>query len=573
MHLQWIALKKRPLKSDGYTMISPKRTTMLSVNHTAPEAYRRIRTILVVLTMAYAFGCGSPNDAPTTDNTDNNAARLEDMTAPVLRRHLADGRLTAEAVTRYFLERIAALDDAGPRLNAILETNPDAITIARALDRTFAESGPVGPLHGMPVVLKDNIDTGDAMATTAGSIALAGHHAAEDAFLTARLRDAGAVILAKANLSEWANFRGEKSTSGWSSLGGQTRNPYVLDRNPCGSSSGSAVAVAAGLAPLAVGTETDGSIVCPSGANGIVGIKPTVGTVSRSGIIPISHTMDTAGPMASTVTGAALLLQALVGYDERDSGARVFPAPVNFAPAAEAVDLAGIRIGVLRNYYGAGTYPKVEDILTASIGVLEGAGATIVDPLEIVIDGDLDAAEFNVMKYEFKTGVAAYLKVHCNPNGMSTLTNLIAFNTANAVTVMPIFGQEVFEASETMGELDNPTYQSALEGSVHRLRRDFDKLFAEYELTALIAPVNAPAWKTDWVSGDRFMLGSSSLAAITGYPSVVVPAGYISDLPVNLAFMGPAFSEAKLIQLAYVFEQATRVRKSPRFLPTLEEIR
>ena len=326
-----------PLSSILYDDVR-RETTLRNVNHTAIEAYRKLSVLLVALAMAYAFGCGTSGDTPTSDD---NAAHLENMTAPVLRQQLADGHLNAETVTCYFLERIATLDDAGPRLNAIIETNPDAIAIAQALDRTFAESGPVGPLHGMPVVLKDNIDTGDAMATTAGSIALAGHRASEDAFLTARLRDAGAVILAKANLSEWANFRGEKSTSGWSSLGGQTRNPYVLDRNPCGSSSGSAVAVSAGLAPLAVGTETDGSIVCPSGANGIVGIKPTVGTVSRRGIIPISNTMDTAGPMASTVTGAALLLQTLVGYDERDSGARAFPTPVNFAPDAEAVHYAG----------------------------------------------------------------------------------------------------------------------------------------------------------------------------------------------------------------------------------------
>ncbi len=543
---------------------------MLSVRLPALESYKKLRAMLAALTIVCLFGCGAQNGAPPPDRTGASDAHLEDLTAPVLRRQLADGRLTAEAVTRYFLERIAALDGSGPRLNAIIETNPDAIAIAEGLDRTFADSGPVGPLHGMPVVLKDNIDTGDAMSTTAGSIALAGHHAAEDAFLTTRLRDAGAVILAKTNLSEWANFRGENSSSGWSSLGGQTRNPYVLDRNPCGSSSGSAVAVAAGLAPLAVGTETDGSIVCPSGANGIVGIKPTVGTVSRHGIIPISHTMDTAGPMATTVTGAALLLHALVGYDEQDGGSRAFPAPVDFAPDADALDLAGIRIGVLRSHYGAGMYPEVEDILTASIGVLESAGATIVDSMEIAMDGALRASAFDVMKYEFKAGIAAYLNTHGNPNGMATLADLIAFNSSNTETVMPVFGQEVFEASEAMGELDDPAYQSALEGSVHRLRRAFDELFTEHELTALIAPVNAPAWKTDWVSGDRFALSSSSLAAITGYPSVVLPAGYISGLPVNLAFMGQAFSEAALIQLTYVFEQATLVREPPRFLPTLE---
>lgn len=528
---------------------------------------RKLCALLFVLSMVYVFSCGTLDYAV---NNYTKVAQLENMSAPMLRQELANGRISAEATTRYFLERISAIDDAGPKLNAIIETNPDAIAIAKELDRKLTESGPVGPLHGLPVVLKDNIDTGDAMATTAGSVALAENYATKDAFLTKRLRDAGAVILAKANLSEWANFRGEKSSSGWSSLGGQTRNPYVLDRNPCGSSSGSAVAVAAGLAPLAVGTETDASIVCPSGFNGVVGIKPTVGTVSRRGIIPISKTFDTAGPMAKTVAGAALLLQALVGYDEQDSGARAFPGSIDFAPNTEGVDLKGMRIGVWRNHTGAGLYPKVEDVLTTSIGVLKDAGAKIIDPLEITFDDALYAAQFNVMKYEFKSGVMEYLKAHSNPNGFVTLADLIIFNTANAKTVLQIFGQEVFEASELMGGLNDPGYRSALERSVYRLRKVFDKLFEEYDLTAIIAPVNAPAPKTDWVNGDRRMLGSSSLAAITGYPSVVVPSGYISSLPINMAFIGPAFSESKLIQLAYVFEQATLVRKPPQFLSTLE---
>ncbi len=521
---------------------------------------------------------GTPDNAASTlTSTDDQTivsssivTGLESLTVLDLRQRLADGELTAVAITRFFLDRIIAMNNLGPRLNAIIQTNPDAIAIAQELDRKFAESGPTGPLHGIPVVLKDNIDTGDAMETTAGSLALAGHHAKDDAFLTARLRAAGAVILAKANMSEWANFRSNDSSSGWSSVAGQTRNPHVLDRNTCGSSSGSAVAVAAGLSPLAVGTETDGSIVCPAGINGVVGIKPTVGTVSRRGIIPISHTQDTAGPMAKTVLGAAILLEALVGYDPRDRGARRFPTPVNFMPETQTLDLNGTRIGVLRSFFGSGKYPGVERIFTSTIETLTDLGAEIVDPVRIESTSTLRDAEFAVMKFEFKAGIAEYLGEHGNPNNLATLADLIAFNNANATSVMPLFGQNVFTESEAMAGLSDPAYQTALEGSALLVRRAFTEAFSEHDLDVLIAPVNAPAWKTDWVHGDRFQLSSSSLAAISGNPSVVVPAGYISSLPVNIAFIGPAFSEPVLIQVAYAFEQATRAFQPPRFLPTLE---
>ncbi|MCZ6617899.1 MAG: amidase [Gammaproteobacteria bacterium] len=530
-----------------------------------------------ILTFVCASGCGGGlSDTPESHAkeepvvSENTATGLENLTTRELRQRLADGELSATVVVRFFLDRIAAVDDAGPRLNAIIETNPDALAIAGELDRRFANSGPVGPLHGIPVILKDNIDTGDAMETRAGSLALAGHHAGNDAFLTARLRAAGAVILAKANMSEWVNFRSNDSSSGWSSVGGQTRNPHVLDRNTCGSSSGSAVAVAAGLAPLAVGTETDGSIVCPAGVNGIVGIKPTVGTVSRTGIIPISHTQDTAGPMAKTVTGAAILLAAMVGFDEQDTGARNFPGAVNFIPNPEALDLSGIRIGVLRSFYGSGEYPAVERIYTSSIETLNSLGAEIVDPVRITSTSEMRDAEFEVMKFEFKNGIAEYLSEHNQPNNLATLADLITFNNANAATVMPIFGQNVFTESEAMAGLDDPAYQTALEGSAHLFRQMFTDTFLEHRLDVLIAPVNAPAWKTDWVHGDRFQLSSSSLAAITGNPSVVVPAGYVSSLPVNVAFIGPAFTEPELIQVAYAYEQATSALQPPRFLPTLE---
>ncbi len=538
--------------------------------------------IILVLVGINACGTenetGAPNDEPMqpikTDDqaivSANTVSGLENLTTLALQKRLADGELTAVAVSEYFLERIAAMNTTGPRLNAIIETNPDAIAIAKELDRRYAESGPVGPLHGIPVVLKDNIDTGDAMETRAGSLALAGHQAENDAFLTARLRAAGAVILAKANLSEWANFRSNDSSSGWSSVGGQTKNPHVLDRNACGSSSGSAVAVAAGLSPLAVGTETDGSIVCPAGVTGIVGIKPTVGSVSRKGIIPISNTQDTAGPMAKTVTGAAMLLEVLVGFDEQDTGARNFPTPATFIPDPEALDLTGTRIGVLRSFYGSGEYPDVESIYTSSIEALSALGAEIVDPVQIASVSAIRDAEFDVMKFEFKAGIAAYLSEHHHPNNLATLADLIAFNDANADRVMPIFGQNVFTESEAMAELDDPAYQTALEGSAILFRKVFSDLFAEHALDVLIAPVNAPAWKTDWLHGDRFQLSSSSLAAITGNPSVVGPAGYISSLPVNVAFIGPEFTEPKLIQVAYAFEQTTKAWQPPRFLPSLE---
>jgi len=521
---------------------------------------------------------GAPRDARTFDDrtddqpivSENTLNGLESLTTQALKQRLAAGELTAVDVTRFFLERIAKTNTAGPRLNAIIETNPDAIAIAQELDRKFAESGPTGPLHGIPVVLKDNIDTGDAMQTRAGSLALAGHHAKDDAFLTARLRAAGAVILAKANLSEWANFRSNDSSSGWSSVGGQTRNPHVLDRNACGSSSGSAVAVAAGLTPLAVGTETDGSIVCPAGVNGIVGIKPTVGIVSRKGIIPISHTQDTAGPMAKTVTGAAMLLEVLVGFDEHDAGARNFPSPVNFLPDPDALDLTGIRIGVLRSFYGSGDYAEVERIFTACIETLTALGAEIIDPVRIASTSAIRDAEYDVMKFEFKAGIAEYLSAHNYPNNLATLTDLIAFNDANAAQVMSFFGQNVFTESAAMAGLTDPAYQTALEGSALLFRKMFTDAFSKHSLDVLIAPVNTPAWKTDWVHGDRFQLSSSSLAAITGNPSVVVPAGYISNLPVNIAFIGPAFAEPRLIQVAYAFEQATKAFRPPGFLPTLE---
>ncbi|MEE4173504.1 MAG: amidase [Xanthomonadales bacterium] len=491
--------------------------------------------------------------------------------ATTLAAELVAGRLSAEEVTRTYLARIAAIDDAGPRLNAIIEINPDALAIAEALDRRLTESGPAGPLHGLPVVLKANIDTGDRMATSAGSLALAEHRAGDDAFLVRRLRDAGAVIIAKANLSEWANFRDSDSSSGWSSLGGQTRNPHVLDRNPCGSSSGSAVAVAAGLAPLAVGTETNGSIVCPAGASGIVGIKPTLGTVSRDGIIPIAHSQDTAGPMATTVADAALLLQTLVAMDPNDPGARAHPASNrSFAPA-QGASLEGRRIGIYRSYFGAGQRPRTEAVFDAAVALLEGQGAVLVDPIERTAPEGAGAAQYTVLTTEFKHDLDAYLSAAGLPPDRDSLEDLVAWNEANADAVMPIFGQSIFHDSLATEGLDSEAYREARALNNERMLADVEALLQKHDLDALFVPVNGPAWKTDWLEGDRFSFGgTSSLAAISGLPSIVLPAGVVEGLPVNVGFVGAAFSEPLLIDMAQALETALPPRPLPAYRTSLE---
>ncbi len=471
------------------------------------------------------------------------------------------GELTSRELVEYYLARIEAIDRQGPALSSIIELNPDALAIAEALDRERQDSGSRGPLHGIPVVLKANIDTGDAMATTAGSLALAGHRAPDDAFLVARLRDAGAIILAKANLSEWANFRSTHSSSGWSSVGGQTKNPYDPRRNPCGSSSGSAVAVSANLTVLAIGTETDGSIVCPSAINGIVGIKPTLGLVSRDGIIPIAHSQDTAGPMARTVSGAALLLEAIAARDPRDPAAASRGETVpDYAAALDDQALHGKRIGVLRSWYGAGSDPRIEAIFEASVDLLRANGAEIVDPIELDTEGMGDA-EYEVLLYEFKADLNDYLASSNAPLG--SLAEIIAFNEAHAATVMPFFGQEIMELAQTKGPLTDAAYVEALETSKRIARGAIDGALAQHDLDALVAPTNGPAWLTDHILSDHFSVSSSSLAAISGYAAVTVPAGYISGLPVGVSFIGGPFSEETLIGLAYDFEQASRARKPP----------
>jgi len=516
-------------------------------------------------------GCGgSVGDDRTAELA---ALQLEWRDVTGLQALMDQGEITAEELTVYCLQRIAELDDDGPRLNAVLEINPRAREIAATLDGERRQIGPRGPLHGIPVLLKANIDTGDRMTTTAGSLALAGHRAERDAFLAARLREAGAVILGKTNLSEWANFRSSRSTSGWSSEGGQTRNPHVLDRSPCGSSSGSAVAVAAGLAPLAVGTETDGSVVCPSGTNGIVGLKPTLGLVSRDGIIPIAHSQDTAGPMTRSVRDAALLLTAMAVADPDDPAAGDLPEslPDDYASALGGTRLDGLRVGVMRDYYGKGNNPGVDQLFETAVSRLKGLGAEIVDPAELGNREGLDAAEYEVLLYEFKTDLAAYLAAHDHPNGVAGLEHIIAFNEANADAVMPWFGQEIFTAAAEKGPLTDEAYREALEKSKRLARGAIDGALEEDGLDLLIAPTNGPAWVVDPVNGDSFgtSVASSTLPAVAGYPNLTVPMGTVHGLPVGLSFFGAAFSEPVLLRTAYAFEQAGPPRAAPRFLPSI----
>lgn len=491
---------------------------------------------------------------------------FEEATVAELRSKMDTGELTARRLTEVYLERIEALDKQGPMLRSVIETNPDALSIAEALDQEQKDAGSRGPLHGIPVLLKDNIDTADRLTTTAGSLALEGSIPARDSHVAERLREAGAVILGKANLSEWANFRSEQSTSGWSGRGGRCRNPYALDRNPCGSSSGSGVATSANLCAIAIGTETNGSVVCPSTANGIVGIKPTVGLVSRAGIIPISHSQDTAGPMARTVADAAALLTALAGVDPRDEATAAAKGHIgDYTTALDPRALKGARIGVARKL--AGFHPAVDALLEEALAALRGQGAEIVDPADLP---DLDALpSYEVMLYEFKADLNAYFASLGPEAPVKTLEEAIAFNEAHADREMPYFGQDIFQKAQEKGPLTTPEYREALQTCRRMTRKEgLDAVFGEHRLDALIAPTGAPAWMTDLVNGDHYIGGSSTPAAVSGYPNMTVPMGFVSGLPVGLSFMGLAWTEPKLIGLSYAFEQATKHRRPPRFLPT-----
>ncbi len=474
------------------------------------------------------------------------------------------GTATISEVTAWYLLRIESIDREGPGLNSIIAVNPDAMSIARKLDEEYQQGRIRGPLHGIPIVVKDNINTGDNMPTTAGSRALENYFAAEDSHLVKLLRDAGAVILGKANLSEWANFRGQLSTSGWSGLGGQTKNPYILDRNPCGSSSGSGVAVSANLCMIAIGTETNGSIVCPSHANGIVGIKPTVGLISRSGIIPISHSMDIAGPMARTVADAAIALGVLTEPDSHDlhSVHSIGHAFSDYTPFLRHDGLQGKRIG----WYTAtrGRHYKVDSLMSAAIGVLKDRGAEIVEINSIGSPQALSMS-LEVMLYEYKAGLNRYFSSLGEEHPVSNVEALIAFNRQDPVSLMH-FDQIWLERAAVKGSLSDTTYLNALAG-MHRAMREegIDMLMKQYELDGFVAPTGSPAWKTDHVNGDFYMLGSSSPAAIAGYPAITVPMGMIGGLPVGISFFSTAWSEPVLIEMAFDFEQATRHRQVPQF--------
>ena len=508
--------------------------------------------------------------ADSERTTDRIAAfEFEETTIEGLQSRMRSGELGARKIAEKYLERISTVDKHGPSINSVIELNPDAVAIADELDKERKVKGPRGPMHGIPVLIKDNIDTADRMATTAGSMAMIGSKPPKDAFIVQRLREAGAVILGKTNLSEWANIRSSHSTSGWSGRGGLTRNPYALDRNPCGSSSGSGAAVSANLCAVAIGTETDGSIVCPSSANGIVGIKPTVGLASRTGIIPISHSQDTPGPMARTVQDAAILLSAIAGVDPDDvatSSSRGRSQP-DYTKFLDPNGLRGARLGIVQKYFGFSE--NVDALMNSVIDAMKRAGSTILDPVDLPTFGKFDDTELTVLEYELKADLNAYLARLAPGAPVRTLKDVIEFNERNHDRELKYFGQDIFLKAQEKGALTETEYIDALAKNRQLSRAEgIDAVMDRLQLDALVAPTGSPAWTTDLVNGDHSVGGSSNFAAVAGYPNINVPAGMIFGLPVGISFFGRAWSEPTLIKIAYAFEQLVKARSAPKFLPT-----
>ena len=522
-----------------------------------------------VLYPALSTGREIPS-SPVPPSVDFKPFELDEITIPELQDGMKSGKFTVRSLVEKYRERIDESDKRGPAVNAVIEVNPDALSIADALDQERKAKGPRGPLHGIPVLIKDNIDTADRMMTTAGSLDLIGSKPPKDSFVAQKLRAAGAVILGKTNLSEWANIRSSHSTSGWSGRGGLTKNPYALDRNPCGSSSGTGAGISANFAAAGIGTETDGSIVCPSSSNGLAGIKPTVGLVSRGGIIPISHSQDGAGPMCRTVRDAAILLGALTGVDPDDAATAVSAgkSQTDYAQYCDPSGLKGARIGVARKYFGFND--AVDALMEQALGVMKAQGATLVDPADIATLGKFDESELLVFMYELKADLNAYL-ARLGPGApVRTLQDIIDFNDRNRQKEMLYFGQDLFLKAQAKGPLTDKEYVDALAKN-HQLARTegIDALMDKYKLDAVVAPTGGPAWLTDLINGDHSAGGSSNAAAVAGYPNINVTAGFISGLPVGISFFGRPWSEPALIKLAYSFEQATKARQAPRFLATI----
>lgn len=520
---------------------------------------RKINILLILSLLLLTFCKSQPKE-------DNIAEfKFEELTIAEVQQAYKDGTYTITELVQAYINRIEEIDKNGYHLNSIIQINPDALAIAKQLDKELKEGKSRGPMHGIPVVLKDNIDTHDKMATTAGSRALLGSHPLKDSYIAKQLKTAGAIIIAKANLSEWANFRGELSSSGWSGVGGQTNNPYVLSRNPCGSSAGSAVAVSANLTMLAIGTETNGSIVCPSNNNGIVGIKPTVGLLSRTGIIPISFTQDTPGPMARTVTDAAICLGAMIGVDSADTKTLASKGNYynDYTQFLNKDGLKGKRIGLYTQSFGS--HYKVDELMNEAVDYLKSQGVEIVE-IDEILKPYVDQLSFEIMLYEYKDGLNKYFSSLGADAPIKSLQDLIEFNFSDSIE-MRYFNQKYLEMAQEKGDLTSTEYKKALKKMLKGSREEgMDRVMDKNNLDAIIAPTGGPAWETDLINGDNYQIGTSSPAAVSGYPSITVPMGFIDDLPVGISFFGRAWSEPVLLEIAYAYESGTKYRKAPKFI-------